>query len=192
MENAWYKFEVGGQKWVVLTVEWAPRDGAVEWADGVIASQKDARVIFVTHAYLNHDDTRYDWAAKGKAQAYSPHNYGTKTPTDPSLNDGEELWQKLIKKHSNIVLTLNGHVLGDGMGYLASKGEKGNVVHQMLYNRQTIDDGQMRLLEFSADGKMVQVKSYSPVTDQWGREVQSEYLMDLGAREERAATRRAK
>ena len=41
------------------------------------------------------------------------------------------------------------------------------MVHQMMYNRQQEDDGQVRLLEFLPDGKTVQVKTYSPVTDAW-------------------------
>jgi hypothetical protein len=192
IENAWYKFEINGQKYVVLTLEWAPRDGAVTWGEEVVKANPDAKVIFLTHAYMNNDDTRYDWAKYGKKQQYSPHNYGTRTPTDPSLNDGEELWQKLVKKHSNILMTINGHVLGDQLAYLASKGDNGNVVHQMLYNRQSNDDGQMRLLEFLPDGKTVQVKTYSPVTDKWARDVQNEYFLDLKAGSEAAATRRAK
>jgi hypothetical protein len=108
------------------------------------------------------------------------------------MNDGEELWDKLVKKYPNIVLVINGHVLGDERGYLASTGEKGNVVHQMLYNRQLNDDGQMRLLEFLPDGRTVHVKTYSPVSDAWARDVQDEYVMDLKAGSEGAATRRAK
>ncbi len=36
--------------------------------------------------------------------------------TGDDVNDGEELWDKLVSKHENFILTLNGHVTQDGLG----------------------------------------------------------------------------
>jgi hypothetical protein len=73
-----------------------------------------------------------NWDDKAATQNYNPHWYGT---GGGSINDGEQLWQKLVRRHA-FVMTLNGHVLGDGTGYLASVTDKGNTCHQMLSNYQ--------------------------------------------------------
>ena len=135
----------------------------VAWADGVMQQHPDRYGIMITHAYLNNDDFRYDRQKTCQMQAFNPHRYGT----PGTVNDGEELWQKLVRKHA-FVMTLNGHVLGDGTGYLASVTDKGNTCHQMLSNyqfRQLGGEGYMRLLEFQGDGKTVKVYSYSPLYD---------------------------
>ncbi|MDA0813402.1 MAG: hypothetical protein O3C21_13565 [Verrucomicrobia bacterium] len=44
--------------------------------------------------------------------------------TPGGVNDGEELWRKLVKKH-NFVLTVNGHVLGDGTGFRTDVNDAG-------------------------------------------------------------------
>ena len=57
-------------------------------------------------------------------------------------------------------MTLNGHVGGDGVGYLKSTGVEGNVVHQMVFNSQfetNGGNGWIRVLEFLErrhDGRM--------------------------------------
>ena len=79
--------------------------------------------------------------------------------------DGEELWTGLVAQHENFILTLNGHVLGDGLGRTVSKTPKGRDVRQVLVNYQMKPnggDGWLRLLEFKADGKTIGVHDYSP------------------------------
>ncbi|NLE37126.1 MAG: metallophosphoesterase, partial [Pirellulaceae bacterium] len=113
IENNYHLFEAGGKQWLVIGLEWGPRDQALEWADGLLRKHADRRAIVFTHAYLYDDSTRYDWAAKGKAQKWNPHAY----PTPGSVNDGEEMWNKLLKKHANVFMAMNGHVCGDGLGF---------------------------------------------------------------------------
>ncbi len=165
LENTYHLFTAGGRNYIVIGLEWGPRDEVVAWADQVMDRYPDRYGILVTHAYLYQNDTRYDFkAAASNPQAWNPHDYGT---AGGSINDGEELWQKLVRKHA-FVMVLNGHVLGDGTGYLASVTDKGNTCHQMLSNYQFRNlggEGYMRLLEFEADGKTVKVYTYSPLYD---------------------------
>jgi hypothetical protein len=162
--NCYHLFSAGKADWIVIVLQWAPSDEAVKWANEVLAKHPDRKAILVTHAYLYSDSTRYDFSKKGKFQGWNPHNYVGKMG-----NDGEELWQKLVRKN-NFVLTFNGHVLNSGLGFLASKNDRGNVVHQMLVNyqmRQLGGEGYLRILEFLPDGKTVHVKSYSPLYDKY-------------------------
>jgi hypothetical protein len=167
--NSFHLFSAGKIDWIVIVLQWAPSDAVVKWANEVLAKYPKRKAILVTHAYLYSDSTRYDFSKKGKSQRWSPHDYASKQG-----NDGEELWQKLVRKN-NFALTLNGHVLNGGLGFLAGKNDRGDVVHQMLVNyqmRQLGGEGYLRILEFLPDGKTVHVKSYSPLYDK--------YLSDAG------------
>ncbi len=159
------RFSAGGRDFLVLALEFGPRDVVVDWANRVLDRYPNRTAILITHAYLYVDDTRYDWKTYGKKQMWNPHSYrmGQK---EGGCNDGEELWNKLVSKHPNMLMTLNGHCLLDGLGRKTSQGDAGNPVHQMLVNFQMkprLGDGFLRLMEFLPDGETVQVKDYSPL-----------------------------
>ncbi len=165
LDNTYHLFEAGGHEWIAVALEWGPRDEVIAWADGVMAQHPDRLGILVTHAYLNNNNRRYDHTDIEHPQDFNPHEY--KTPG--GVNDGEELWNKLVRRH-HFVLTLNGHVLGDGTGYLESTTDRGSVVHQMLANYQMRElggEGYLRLLELLPDGRTLVVRSYSPLLDQY-------------------------
>jgi hypothetical protein len=174
--NSFHLFSAGKSDWIVFALEWAPRNTTVAWANEVLAKYPNRKAILVTHAYLYSDNTRYDFAKEGKSQRWSPHNHWEGT-----ANDGEQLWQKLVRKN-NFALTLNGHVLNDGLGFLASKNDRGNVVHQMLVNYQMRELGgeaYLRILEFLPDGKTVHVKSYSPLYDKYLDDAENQFSFEL-------------
>jgi hypothetical protein len=165
LDNTYHLFSIGGRDVLLLALEWAPRDELVAWAHGIMLQHPERDGILITHAYLNNDELRYDHTDTTRSQRFNPHDY--RTPG--TMNDGEELWQKLVRHH-RFIITLNGHVLGDGCGYLASTTDKGNTCHQMLSNYQMREqggEGYMRLLEFLSDGKRVRVRTYSPLYDKF-------------------------
>ena len=146
-----------------MSLEWGPRDQVLDLGRRLMATHPDRYGILITHAYLNNNDCRYDITDTVTRRT------STRTSTAPraAVNDGEEMWQKLVRKHA-FVMTFNGHVLGDGTGYLASVTDKGNTCHQMLSNYQFRNlggEGYMRLLEFLEDGRTVKVYTYSPLYD---------------------------
>jgi hypothetical protein len=168
LDNSFHRFQAGGRDWLVVSLEFGPREDVVRWANEVVASHPRHGAILITHAYTYHDDTRYDWHTKGLTQDYNVYTYGV-AKAEGGVNDGEQLWRKLVTRHPNFLITLNGHVLGDGVGRLTTNGTAGQPVHQMLYNCQEKPnggDGWLRLLEFQADGRTVEVYDYSPVLDQ--------------------------
>lgn len=181
MENTFHVFKAGGHDWLVLALEWGPRNRVTAWCNEVIAKHPNHKIILITHAYMYYDETRYDWKTRGTNQNWNPHAYGTaKDPDD--TNDGEELWQKLVRKHPGFVMTLNGHVLNDGLARMSSVGDHGNVVHQMLVNYQMKalgGESYLRLIEFLPDGETVQVKAYSPHYDRYKTDPQNQFVLKL-------------
>jgi 3',5'-cyclic AMP phosphodiesterase CpdA len=176
LDNTYHLFSVGKRDFILLALEWGPRDEVIAWANQLMDNQPDRWGIMITHAYLNNDDLRYDYTDTTHPQDFDPHFYAT-----PGVNDGEELWQKLVRKHK-FIMVLNGHVLGDGTGYLASMTDTGITCHQMLSNYQFRNLGgedYMRLVEFQPDGTTVRVSSYSPLYDSYLTDADQSYSFTL-------------
>ena len=173
LENSWFVFSEGPQNWLILALEFSPREETLEWANTVLRTHADKQVVIVTHAYLYHDSHRFDWKKYGDAQDYSPTTYIDARYGTGS--DGETIWQRLVSQHPHIRFVLCGHVIGSGAAYLGSKGKGGQTVHQILSNYQPhVDEdrgvgggGFLRLLRFLPDGKNVQVRTYSPWYHTW-------------------------
>jgi hypothetical protein len=175
-ENSYHLFDGGGRQWLLLVLEFAPRDDVVRWANDVVTSHPNRSVILLTHAYLAADGTRFD----GRKRPDGPAFYPLANSPEGS-NDGEALWQKLVSRHANFALVISGHV---GIaGYLKSKGLNGNTVHQLVVDYQDIANGGnawLRLLQFLPDGKTVRVRDYTPLLDQTSRsrECAFEFVLD--------------
>jgi hypothetical protein len=178
-ENSFHTFSAGGRDFLVLALEYGPRNDVVRWANEVVSKHKEREAILITHAYMYHDNTRYDWTKYGEKQRWNPHNSGVAKATGDDVQDGEQLWNNLVKKH-NFIMTLNGHVLYDGLGRIVSENDAGKNVHQVLVNFQMKPnggDGWLRLLEFSADGKSIGVIDYSPTRNQCNVSKQNMFSM---------------
>lgn len=159
LENHYQFLRINGIKWLVLSLEMGPRRAVVEWANRVLTDHKKQPAIILTHAYLYYGNTRYDHT-QGR-QRSSPFNFNGEGA------DGEMLWKGLLRKHSNVMMVVCGHLSSMFVGYRKDKGDHGNLVHQMLVDYEKIKGrGFLRLLEFLPDGKTVQVRTYSPTLNE--------------------------
>ena len=181
LENTAHAFATPAGDFLVISLEFGPRDAVVAWADKTAGAYPRHQIIVATHAYVYDDDTRYDFLKFGTGQTWNPNTYGV-AELEP-VNDAEALWSKLVSKHANMRFVLNGHVLHDGAGRLVTKGGAGQDVHQILSNyqygvkpdRPFHGGGYFRLMQFLPDGKTVRVKTYSPWLDQWMTDAQQQF-----------------
>mgnify|MGYP001239566787 CR=1 FL=1 len=100
-----------------------------------------------------------------------------------TLNNGEEIWQKLIRIHKNIQFVLSGHIWQIGVGRLVSKGGNGNKIFQLVSNYQFMENGgngYLRIMKFSPSKKRVEVKTYSPYLDKYKTDPNNQFVIDLG------------
>jgi hypothetical protein len=191
-ENAWFKgtYEPGhvensfavvdapGGPWLILSLEFGPRDAVLAWADGIAARYAVLPAIVVTHAYLYSDDSRYDHVSRPD-QMWNPHLYLADTGAG-DVNDGEEIWRKLVARNDNILFVLCGHELGDGVGRLTSRRPDGTAVHQLLANYQTGalgGEGFLRLMRFFPAERRVAVRTYSPYEDRFKTDADNEFTL---------------
>ncbi len=182
MENSFHLYAAGGRKFLVLALEFGPRADVVRWANAVAKNHADREAILITHAYTYFDDTRYHWQHYGDKQRWNPHSYGVAKSTMDDVADGEELWNGLVSQHETFLFTLNGHVLGDGLGRVTTATPGGREVPQVLVNfqmRPKGGDGWLRLLEFKADGRTVEAHDYSPTLKQRNEGPQNRITLNL-------------
>ncbi|MGL4513748.1 MAG: lamin tail domain-containing protein [Lacipirellulaceae bacterium] len=170
IQNAYHTFTApDGREMLVVALEWGPRQVAVDWARGVVARPElaDHTAVLLTHAYMYNDETRLDWSRNldsnpSNDQGGNPHSYSTSADT----HDGQDLWNELVSPNEQFEMVFSGHIGGDGTGYLASRGARGQTVHQMLLDTQFESNGGngwLRVVEFLADGRRARVRTYSPL-----------------------------
>ncbi len=160
--NSYFTIKVENIKYLVMALDYGASDEALAWAAGIIESHRDYNVIITTHAYLYRDGTTLD-----SGDTCPPSTSG-------GYNDGDDIWEKLVKKHDNIVLVLSGHDPCNNIIKREEAGENGNNVVQMLIDPQGMDWsdplGMVAMFHFSEDGKTVQVEYYSTVKEQYYHE----------------------
>lgn len=158
-DNAYYTFKVGDTNWLVLTLEFCPRMGAINWAGDVVKAYFDYNVIILTHYYLTPRGEIGDRNA----------GYGDFSPQD--------MYNRLVKLYPNIKFVLSGHVSGSALR--VDDGVEGNKIYQILQNYQNDDfgGGYIRLLTFDIDNSTVSGEMYSPFYDR-AKEDDSKFLIE--------------
>lgn len=168
--NSWQKFEVNGIKYMVFTLDYGANDSVLNWASDLIAQNPTYNVIITTHAYLYRDGSTLD-----DREACPPSTSG-------GTNDGDDIWNKLISKHENIVMVLSGHDPCDRIVLTQTKGKNGTVVSQFLIDPQGVDlddpTGLVAIFHFSNNGSRVTVEYYSPIKQQYFME-ENQFSFDL-------------
>lgn len=143
-DNAYYTFSVDSTFWLVLTLEFCPRLGVINWAEDVVAAYSDYNIIILTHYYLD----KYGNIVKNNA------GYGDFSP--------QVIFERLVSKYPNICLVLSGHTMHTALRI--DTGIKGNKIYQILSDYQNEDrgGGYLRLLHFDLDNNTLKAEMYSP------------------------------
>ena len=147
VENSYYYFNGNGQKYMVLVLGLHPSEAMIEWANQVVSDNSDCKVIVATHAYFKGGTSTYD--------------------------SSERLWNTLLSKHENIIMSMCGHS-SDG-GNIVKKvnfGDNGNPVYQFMINTQGEEFGGLGVFAqiiFRANGD-IDFAYYAPAIDTYASE----------------------
>ena len=149
LDNYYLYFTGEGMKFLIIALEFKPRDKVLTWARKVVASHPDRRCIVLTHGYLD---------AKARLNL---HKYRLKG------NNPREIRDKFVSRHKNVFLVLCGHMLGESV--LTSRQPAGNEVHQILadYQNDYVGNGgrgYLRIMTFFPDAGKIEIRTYSPST----------------------------
>ncbi|WP_375431266.1 metallophosphoesterase [uncultured Friedmanniella sp.] len=143
IDNVYATYEAGGEKWMVLTLEFCPRKAAVAWAAKVVAAHPDTNVIISTHYYLSSKATI----------AKDSQGYGDTSP--------QYIYDHLVSQYPNIKMVFSGHV-GYAKKSRVDTGVHGNKIHSFL---TTFHEGQtnpVRMLTVDTAKDTVSSTIYAP------------------------------
>ncbi|MFC5423516.1 metallophosphoesterase [Bosea eneae] len=165
--NSYHSFTApDGTKWLVLSLEFAPRDDVLRWAGEVIEANLDHRVIIASHTlttYAGRSDAMASTIGAAPIQGYGVANAAE------GANDGEAVYRLLTSKYPNVVMTLSGHVLGDSAETNISYSQFGNSVIEMMADYQSGSsteivtgggEGAIRLLTIDPDNGRIFTSTY--------------------------------
>ena len=160
--NYYMNFDVQGTPYMLLALEYGANDDILAWANSVIAQNRHRRVIITTHGYMNRDGTTLDG---GDTAAPKPD--GTDNENYLKYNNGDEMWDEMVKLHPNVIMVLSGHIDYNNIVMREDRGVYGNTVHQFLIDPQAMDrtygfkTGMVAMFYFRNGGKDVSVEYVS-------------------------------
>lgn len=135
--NTFHVFKAAGREWLVFALDWRLSDKGYAWAKDVLAQHPTKPAVLTTHELLHGDDALSSY--------------------------GQQLWDKLVKDHDQIFLTLNGHYWPAARA--VRENSAGNDVHLHLTNYQNRYYGgaaMIRLYHFDLDRNTIDVETLSP------------------------------
>lgn len=157
-ENLYIKFTAAGSNILIIGLEFGARQGAIDWANGIIQANPTYDVIFLTHCYSYDDGTR-----TGTLDPYNPHTIIT---PDVDVHDGDELWTELVSlaANDNIIQTYSGHQTG----FVATEvtGISDNKITEILHGHtdQTYQLGSILIVQIDATNNNMYLLRYNANT----------------------------
>ena len=178
--NTYFTKKIGEVDYLFLALDYGASDAMLEWANGVVASHPDHKVIVSTHGYEYYSGKKLGFDAnKGTIPAASNDYEFSKYSDNPNTRDynsAVDMWNDFASKHGNIMLILSGHEGSENIIYHTEEGVHGNDVSSFLINPQGIDGtdkyqglGMVCLFKFSNDGKEIYIEYYSTAKEKYFR-----------------------
>jgi calcineurin-like phosphoesterase family protein len=163
-DNNYCTFEAAGRDFLVLSLEFAPRDETLAWAAEICQKHPKHNVIVATHSYLN---------LQGRTTSQAK-------VANSSANSGEEMWQKLIRKQPNVFIVACGHV--GGVNLQRTVNDAGRSVIEILTDYQNLEQGglgYLRTMRFVPAENKIYVDAYSPLLKQHNADPKHTHSIDL-------------
>jgi len=175
MSNSFRKIEIGGTKYLMLSIDYNADSNVLAWANDVVSSNPDHRVIASVHAYLDGTTTSGIGQLVTSNNGFYVGDIGAAN-ADNSVQvntpfDGQVLWDNLFSKHENMFMVLCGHDAIATPVHNVRTGNNGNSVIEILTDTSKYDlemngnnygGGLMMMLNFREDTNEIQIEYFSP------------------------------
>lgn len=156
--NSAQLFSAGGVAFIHLSLECNAPDDVLAWADALLKKHADRQALVTTHMDLGildkpKEEKGYIHDAKGRMRWVKIHG--------ARGNTGEQMWDKLFRRHANLRLIFCGDQSRVTALRLTTPADDGHAVTSLLsdYLSQPV----LRLLRFVPDEKRVHVLTYDVV-----------------------------
>ncbi len=162
-DNNYCLFRAAGRDFLVLSLEFAPRDESLAWANQICERFPHHNVIVATHSYLN-----LQGRTTGQAKV------------DSTANSGQQMWEKLVCQQPNIFMVACGHV--GGVNLLVNQNLFGGQVIEILTDYQNLTEGGqgwLRTMKFVPAENKIYVDAYSPLLKEHNTNPKHTHTIDL-------------
>lgn len=160
-ENMYALIESGEASIMILVLEFMPRGDVMAWADKMIRKHQDRHVFIITHSYMYMNGERVGPGIKANPkQKYEALSEG---------HDGEDMWQKHLRHHPNVVAVFSGHHIPECVSHRVDEGIHGNMVYQLFQNWQEQEyggSGRFRMVHYDASSRNMSVSVFNPLSEQ--------------------------
>jgi uncharacterized repeat protein (TIGR02543 family) len=158
--SSYQLFSAMGQDFIVLNLVCTPAllADATDWANAVLTQYADRKAIVVTHGYIKPNG---EYA-------------GGDDVSGPAIRDN------IVKKHSNVIAVLCGHIGGQYHG--TDTGESGHTVYNLLTDYTNLPNGGngwLRLYQFYPLDNTIKAVTYSPYLDQYDTSADGQFELPL-------------
>ena len=183
--NSYKCVEIEGTKYIFITLDFNPTRGVVTWLDNLLTKYSDHQAIITTHSYTWRGENADGTAGNGDlltiANLQKVIVAGKAGGAAPDY-----IWKNCIKKHSNVIMTVSGHVGANDPFFFKQTAEAGNEVLNVLVNPQSYEDpdnndhseeeaklggfeptGMVFLMHFNDGGKTIRTEYYSTILDEY-------------------------
>src|SRR5690348_266821 len=156
-DNHYELFTASGIDFLVISMEYDtnPSTAVLDWAAGLIQSYNNRKVIVMTHFGINE----------------------TGSPQPSFGTQGSAIYNKL-RSFPNFIMFVCGHIHQSDGEARRSDTFNGNTVHTLLSDyqgRSNGGNGLLRIMEFDPVTNIVSVKTYSPVTNAFETDADSQF-----------------
>lgn len=153
--NSYQLISAEGVDLLFLHLECNAPDDVLEWASGVLDRHANRQVIVTTHMWLGPLEpptTAEGWFDDPKGRMLWRKRHGARG------NTPQQMWDKLLSKHPNIFIVLAGDQSRTQAMRMASEGEHGNTVHELMFDYG--GGRNIRLLRFIPAENRIEVMTY--------------------------------
>ncbi len=139
--SSYITFTAANTEFIVISLEFAPRKAVMCWAENIIKSHPNAKVILETHSYLSN--TSYNSVRKNFK--YSDGRSGRVIDNDKyyinffNSGSGKDVYNDLASRFNNVILVASGHTLGSS--FRMSKANGNNWLAEILVDYQSENTG---------------------------------------------------
>jgi hypothetical protein len=157
--NSFQLFSGESLDFIILHLECNAPDDVLAWADAVLEQHASRRAMITTHMGLGPRDKPkeaddYFTAPKGRMTWKKCHGDRGNSP--------QQMWDKCFCKHANLFLICCGDQSRTQAMHQSSKGNNGNIVHEILSDYGS--HGQ-RMMTFLPRQNRIEVRTWNPQTD---------------------------
>ncbi|MGW0966055.1 LamG-like jellyroll fold domain-containing protein [Streptomyces sp. NPDC002516] len=139
--NSCHVLRAAGREWLVLALDWRVSDKGLRWAQGVLDAHPILPAVLTTHDIAWSDD-------EGKARL---------------SDNGERLWNGLVRGNDQIFLALGGHYWPPGRTVLTNDHDNDVHVHITNYqDRYYGGAGMIRTYSFDLARGVIDVETFAP------------------------------